>query len=261
MSKVIRNILLALFVLCVLSIIVILFVRNKYHIEGQYVIAHAGGVIDDYKYTNSREAVMNSMSEGINYIELDLSLTSDSVLVCAHDWKRFRRMTGRDTIREPLSYQEFISKRIYDKYHPLSAKDVVEILRKNPQMRLVTDKLSTPEILDKYFCSVKNQVVVEAFSLNDYIEVQKRGFLLAFYSGRIDPRTAARALKKGCLITDIVTWLPYDVNSAPLFERLYMKVFGVNKALYSVDSRIQADSVFASDANTHFVYANRINRK
>ena len=60
-------------------------------ISGEYastkLIAHAGGAIDGHVYTNSKEAVLNSINNGSKYIELDFSLTSDSELVCVHRWE------------------------------------------------------------------------------------------------------------------------------------------------------------------------------
>src|SRR5690554_7339671 len=44
-------------------------------------IAHAGGTVEGYQYTNALEAVENSLAHGYKLIEIDLSETSDGHLV------------------------------------------------------------------------------------------------------------------------------------------------------------------------------------
>lgn len=60
----------------------------------EYFIAHAGGEIDGFSYTNSVEAVINSINNEFKYIELDISLTTDSQLVCMHSPSEFIEMTN-----------------------------------------------------------------------------------------------------------------------------------------------------------------------
>ena len=86
------------------------------------LIAHAGGVLDGYVYTNSLEALQNAVANGYKYIEADLLLTSDSVLVAAHSWEDFNRMTGNvhrgDSAMTLASFQ---NQRIHGRYTPLTA--------------------------------------------------------------------------------------------------------------------------------------------
>lgn len=48
------------------------------------IIAHAGGGIEGTAYTNSAEALSNSISSGARCIEIDFCWTSDHKLVCGH---------------------------------------------------------------------------------------------------------------------------------------------------------------------------------
>ena len=50
-------------------------------LNSKMLIAHAGGLIDGYSYTNSKEALLKSISEGYQYIELDLYGTTDGSIV------------------------------------------------------------------------------------------------------------------------------------------------------------------------------------
>lgn len=81
-----------------------------------------------YTYTNSLEAVNYAISQGIKYIELDLCLTDDGHLVCAHDWNHFRSITNQDTIADiAMSVEEFKRAKIYGKYTPMTIDDILQL--------------------------------------------------------------------------------------------------------------------------------------
>jgi len=58
------------------------------------LIAHAGGGINGLKYTNSLEAMEQSIEHGFKMVELDLLISSDGRIVAVHDWKTFHEMTN-----------------------------------------------------------------------------------------------------------------------------------------------------------------------
>ena len=80
-------------------------------------IAHAGGGIDDLKYTNSLEAVNKSIKDNFKLIELDIRETLDNVFVGVHEWKEFKKITntkkkdGNELNNEALLLNEFKKKR------------------------------------------------------------------------------------------------------------------------------------------------------
>lgn len=59
--------------------------KEKKFILEQRFIAHALGGIDGKKYTNSLEALNEGYDNGIKLFEVDLSMTSDNVMVARHD--------------------------------------------------------------------------------------------------------------------------------------------------------------------------------
>lgn len=100
------------------------------------LIFHAGGEINGSSYTNSVEAVEETLTEngGKCVVEMDLSYTSDGALVCVHNWS--------DAIlnqQDPVTLAEFLSCRIQGKFTPLSVKQLLQLMREHPQMYLVTD--------------------------------------------------------------------------------------------------------------------------
>ncbi len=147
------------------------------------LIAHAGGEIDGHIYTNSLEAVQQSIKNGYKFLELDLALTADSILVSVHDWTEFNEITGNPHKKDTIpSYEEFSQRVIYGKYTPLTAEQINEIFLNDETLYLVTDKISNPKILDQYFPNLKQRMVVEAFSYEDYTALLDEKYFRVLFS-------------------------------------------------------------------------------
>lgn len=147
------------------------------------LIAHAGGEINGYIYTNSLEAVQNSIKDGYKFIELDLALTADSILVAVHDWREFNEMTGYPQKNDTIpTFEEFTKRCIHGKYTPLSATMINSIFLGDTTLYLVTDKISNPEILDQNFPNLKQRMVVEAYGYNNYTTLCDDGYFRVLYS-------------------------------------------------------------------------------
>lgn len=152
--------------------------------DGKYVyIAHAGGAIDGFLYTNSREALENAAGLGYRYIEVDLQMTSDSVLVAAHSWGMFNEITGYGHYGDSVpSLDEFLFRRIYGRYTPITADEVRDFFIENDSLYLVTDKISNPKLLDTHFSVLKERMLVEAFCYEDYMELVESDYNMVIYS-------------------------------------------------------------------------------
>ena len=136
-------------------------------------IAHAGGMIDSVTYTNSREALENSIAEGYKYIELDLSLTKDSVLVCSHDFDEFPEG------HVPTS-DEFLASRYAGRFTPMKLAEAIDIWR-NSDCIFVTDKISDPMLLNKYFRpDERSRVYVETPYKENYRALKENGYIPMF---------------------------------------------------------------------------------
>lgn len=146
--------------------------------DNNYYIAHAAGAIDGNTYLNCKEALLQSLDNGYKYIELDLAMTADSTIVCAHDWEHFHKIAVDCTINmaNPLSEQEFQQSKILGKYTPLTLEKAIRI-RKNHPYIIVTDKISEPQILNRYFVGDRSTIMVEAFTISDYEELKKAGYI------------------------------------------------------------------------------------
>lgn len=145
--------------------------------EPYTLIAHAGGGIEGKSYTNSKEAIINSLEDGKVLIELDLGYTSDNILVAVHHWSHTKKISnfGGSIDEIPLTYGEFKQLKIYGKYTPVSISDINKIMADYPQMILVTDKLRKYDILIQNISDV-NRVLVECFVISECNEAVNLGF-------------------------------------------------------------------------------------
>ncbi|MEZ9520350.1 glycerophosphodiester phosphodiesterase family protein [Vibrio splendidus] len=137
------------------------------------LIAHAGGGINGLKYTNSLEAMEQSIEHGFKMVELDLLISSDGRIVAVHDWKTFHEMTNSNNTGS-ISSKEFESKIIYDKYKTLNISTAIDILDKNDVV-LVTDKIKNIALLSKYIID-KDKSIIEVFNTDKYNEAIELGF-------------------------------------------------------------------------------------
>ncbi|NOJ07944.1 glycerophosphodiester phosphodiesterase family protein [Vibrio splendidus] len=137
------------------------------------LIAHAGGGINGLKYTNSLEAMEQSIEHGFKMIELDLLISSDGRIVAVHDWKTFHEMTNSNNTGS-ISSKEFESKIIYDKYKTLNISTAIDILDENDVV-FVTDKIKNLALLSKYIID-KDKSIIEVFSIDKYNEAIELGF-------------------------------------------------------------------------------------
>ncbi|MEZ9567227.1 glycerophosphodiester phosphodiesterase family protein [Vibrio splendidus] len=137
------------------------------------LIAHAGGGINGLKYTNSLEAMEQSIEHGFKMVELDLLISSDGRIVAVHDWKTFHEMTNSNNTGS-ISSKEFESKIIYDKYKTLNISTAIDILDENDVV-LVTDKIKNLALLSKYIID-KDKSIIEVFSIDKYNEAIDLGF-------------------------------------------------------------------------------------
>lgn len=193
-----------------LSVIILLLLLlscgsgNGNHCNDATLIAHGGGAIDGYLITNSLEALHSARDNGYRYIELDLCYTSDSAIVAVHDWLEYNRAMGLEAKGDSaptLSF--FMSQRLPSGHTPLSAEQINEFFLSHDSLHLVTDKISDPDILERFFPALKQRMVVEAFCYEDYCELIRRGFEYVSYS---------------CLARDIPQATLKHILFAPFFD-------------------------------------------
>ena len=116
-------------------------------------MAHAGGGYEETIYNNTEEAILNSIENGLGFIEIDMLLTADNRLVCSHGWDRATyKATGIDYMGTP-TYDEFMSWKIKGKYNTIDASTVIDIMNDYPDLLIEID-------LKKY-SSKKTKLMIE----------------------------------------------------------------------------------------------------
>ena len=146
-------------------------------------VLHALGRIDDYTYTNSREALENGYQSGNRLFECDLITTSDGQIAACHDWEYWNSTLNQNSSVEggeevTPSLEEFMNCKIYGKYTPLSGDDIVLFLKEHPDVYIVTDtKYTEPEEIKEEFGAL-----VDTAKRNDCEETLDR-FIVQIYHG------------------------------------------------------------------------------
>lgn len=146
-------------------------------------VLHALGRIDDYTYTNSREALENGYQNGNRVFECDLITTSDGQLAACHDWDYWNSTLNQNNTAEDgegvtPSLEEFMNCKIYGKYTPLSGDDIVLFLKEHPDVYIVTDtKYAEPEEIKEEFWAL-----VDTAKRNGCEETLDR-FIVQLYHG------------------------------------------------------------------------------
>ncbi len=178
---------LIIIILCLLGFVFLIQVKQDtvkptdINFRDNKFIAHAGGGIMDINYTNSKESVIQSISDGFRFIELDLLETSDNSIVAAHDWKSFKEncLNFKGKIdNNPLTYRQFndcnYQKKLIN-FSKLDEDEINQIFDNNKKLFLVTDKIKNYKLLSKKF-NFTDRIIPETYSLFDFVVAKYYGF-------------------------------------------------------------------------------------
>lgn len=137
-------------------------------------IAHGGG-IGEFLYTNSKEAVIDSIKRGFVFIEIDMLVTKDKHIIGGHDWNHFKKITNiQDSTDEPLTLADAHSLLIKNKYHVLTGADIAKLMNENKNIIIVTDKIDDYELLLKEI-PFPERLIVEVFDADNYLRALQAG--------------------------------------------------------------------------------------
>ncbi len=155
-------------------------------------IAHAGGALGDITYTNSKEAVLQSLKNGFRFIELDLRVTLDGHYYGAHYNDDFNAQTGHphQWIIPPTASQ-VKERKILDRFTPLLLTDVAKIMAEHPQMFLVIDNGNDyAKMLSE--CPYPERMAVEVVNYAQYVSARVAGFKYVALGNNIEKETVEK---------------------------------------------------------------------
>lgn len=101
-------------------------------------MAHAGGTIYGFRYTNSLEAIEESYNNGFRFIELDFEWTKDDEVVIIHDWDSMVQRLFK-TAPGVLMWKEFKSAKIFQDLTLMDLDDSAAWLEKRNDAYIITD--------------------------------------------------------------------------------------------------------------------------
>lgn len=106
------------------------------------VVVHGLGFIEGHYVTNSLDALLVNYKRGFRVFEIDLNMTSDGYLVARHDWTPGHyRYLGQayPPVAGPIPFKTFRSLKIHGKYKPASWEDILKVMKKHPDLYVITD--------------------------------------------------------------------------------------------------------------------------
>lgn len=123
-------------------------------------IKHAGGSISTYLYTNSYEAVMNSIKEKYEFIELDVIKIKDGYIF-AHNGME-KELYNLDKNFNEITQNEYNELKIYNKFTPLSFESLNNIMDEYKNIKFIWDiKFISSDILHDFVQYLINNNVIK----------------------------------------------------------------------------------------------------
>ncbi len=152
--------------------------------EESCLIAHALGNIEDKIYTNTREALEESIAEGYKNLEVDLGMTSDGEVVCRHTW--YSDDFGVSYDGEIPDLATFEREKYFGNLTPLTGRELLEIWAEHPELYFVTDvkqdeNTNLSEVLERFVELAKetghekllDHLIVQIYAIEDYDKVEE----------------------------------------------------------------------------------------
>ena len=102
--------------------------------ETMPLIYHGGGGLSGYNYTNSKEALEETLAEGHRHVEIDFLYTADKELACAHYWSSLYD----DDVTVP-TLEEFKEHKIFGKFTTMTAEDLIGYMAEYKDLYIIID--------------------------------------------------------------------------------------------------------------------------
>lgn len=152
---------------------------NTHSSENINFIAHAGGEIEGFIYSNSLIAIKQSIDLGYQFIEIDLHLSNDGFFYGFHDFNNLVLNNKDDNEYLSNFKKKFLSQNINKndlveineklKYPLILEEDIINLFKFYTELNLVTDKTQNFNELEDKFKFMKDRLYIEINSKKNYL--------------------------------------------------------------------------------------------
>ena len=186
------------------------------------LIAHAGGAIYGYRYTNSKEALDTAYGAGHRYLEVDFQSTLDGEIVLIHDWDSMAsRLLGSEGQR---TKEAFLSAETFSGLTLLDLSGLLQWMDRHPEAAMVTDiksdNLETLRTIRERAGEKAGRFIPQIYSYDQYDSVAALGYdriILTVYRMEVEPETL------GSFVKEKKPWavtIPYEMLTAELLTAI-----------------------------------------
>ena len=217
-------------------------------------IAHAGGGIEGYTYTNSLEALNYSYELGFRSFEIDMVEDKNGKILGAHDWEHWAQITGCDSTL-PVTEEHFLTHQVFDKFTPMSMDMINQWFTEHPDAILVTDKINSPKKMASQFVD-KSRLIMELFSFDAIKEAKECGVEFMMSENVLDEIDGDYVDKLIYILNEDIKYISISRRSIEKYKNLLVKCkkSGVKVFVYHVNYDEGKDEEYVYYNELQYVY-------
>ena len=103
---------------------------------------------------------------------------------------------------------------------------------------MVTDRISTPVIIDKWFSGVKENILVEAISIDDYNTLRNLGYHAMLTLGDLRHSEFWYYVRQSMFNKQKIDWVVVSATQSDFrYVRILKRLFGIKTAMYTENDK------------------------
>ncbi|MDP4094268.1 MAG: glycerophosphodiester phosphodiesterase family protein [Bacillota bacterium] len=144
------------------------------------LIAHAGGVVNGLRLTNSIQALDSSYNKGFRCLELDVDWTSDGIPVFVHDWGNLNWYMNTKYSTAVPTYSDFKSRATIMGLQFMDLGMLEEWLNKHSDAYIITDvkgdNVKLLSMIKEQYPKTYSNLIPQIYSFDEYDKVRELGY-------------------------------------------------------------------------------------
>lgn len=176
--------------------------RDQKNPKPPALIAHAGGGIKGFSYTNSLEALNQSFANGFSFFEIDFEKTADNQIVLLHDWD-YSITHFFHASSSIYTFAEFKKLQLQNgQLTQLSLSELVTWLENHPNTYIITDFKRSPvtmlKKISRLYPELRSRLIPQIYLFSQYKQIQALGFkniIMTLYASHYNDQEVVRFAK------------------------------------------------------------------